>query len=254
MASPKAKTIQQRFGFADQDLKKPMHDKIMYWMEKNLHDCLPDWIGCTDKWSEHRIAKLVDHIETLQAKRLDELEKQLSDTLQNDGSKEPAPVFLKNKKPWEGVKAERIKNIEACIESVKSWTQLPPLPDKPPISKITSRWEVPINTTGNYVSGNKYIVGFVDFSVRCNMPSLDLRGVGDSHLPDSWRPEWEVHFINRTFRFEVKTEIASLGEVIRQINMYREYDSDAQYYLVSPDGSHVDILNKERIGFIKYTP
>jgi hypothetical protein len=50
----------------------------------------------------------------------------------------------------------------------------------------------------------------------------------------------------------VKTEIASLGEVIRQINMYREYDPDAQYYLVSPDDNHVDILKKERIGFVKY--
>jgi len=27
MASPKGKTIQQRFGFADQDLKKPRHDE-----------------------------------------------------------------------------------------------------------------------------------------------------------------------------------------------------------------------------------
>jgi len=36
MTKPKAKTIQQRFGFADTDLRTPKHDEIMLWLDQNI--------------------------------------------------------------------------------------------------------------------------------------------------------------------------------------------------------------------------
>jgi len=252
MASPKGKTIQQRFGFVDQDLKKPKHDEILYWLEHNLKDCLSQWIGFSEKWKDHQVEELTSRVRSLQERRLTELSKELAKVLQSDGSNEPTAQFLQPKKPWEEIKPERVKGVEASIESVKAWTAFPPLPEKPPIGEIATRWEEPITTTRNSSEGNKYVVGFIDFTVRCKIPSLDLRGIWEDNLHDSWRPEWRITFPKLTFRFEVKTEIPSLGEVIRQINMYREYDSNAEYYLVSPDDKHVDVLKKERIGFVRY--
>ena len=40
MAEPKIKTIQARFGFADPDLKRPVHDKIIKWLDANIEDVL----------------------------------------------------------------------------------------------------------------------------------------------------------------------------------------------------------------------
>ncbi len=40
MAPPKIKTLQARFGFADSDLKKPLHDEMIKWLDRNIEDVL----------------------------------------------------------------------------------------------------------------------------------------------------------------------------------------------------------------------
>jgi len=40
MAEPKIKTLQARFGFADTDLKKPLHDEMIKWLDANMEDIL----------------------------------------------------------------------------------------------------------------------------------------------------------------------------------------------------------------------
>ena len=42
MATPKAKTLQQRFGFRDGDLKTPKHDEMMLWLDENMASFLVD--------------------------------------------------------------------------------------------------------------------------------------------------------------------------------------------------------------------
>src|SRR6266508_1899967 len=37
---PKIKTLQARFGFADPDLKKPLHDEMIKWLDANIEDIL----------------------------------------------------------------------------------------------------------------------------------------------------------------------------------------------------------------------
>jgi hypothetical protein len=47
MAEPKARTIQERFGFLDPELKSPKHDEMMLWLDQNamhvLHSVFPSW-------------------------------------------------------------------------------------------------------------------------------------------------------------------------------------------------------------------
>jgi hypothetical protein len=40
MAIPKAKTLQERFGFMDPDIKKPEHDEMIKWIDRNVEDIL----------------------------------------------------------------------------------------------------------------------------------------------------------------------------------------------------------------------
>lgn len=40
MAAPKIKTLLERMGFADPDLKNPAHDDIIKWLDRNMEDVL----------------------------------------------------------------------------------------------------------------------------------------------------------------------------------------------------------------------
>lgn len=40
MAEPKIKTLLERMGFADPDLKNPAHDDIIKWLDRNMEDVL----------------------------------------------------------------------------------------------------------------------------------------------------------------------------------------------------------------------
>jgi hypothetical protein len=40
MAEPKIKSLLERMGFADPDLKRPAHDDIIKWLDRNMEDVL----------------------------------------------------------------------------------------------------------------------------------------------------------------------------------------------------------------------
>jgi hypothetical protein len=50
---------------------------------------------------------------------------------------------------------------------------------------------------------------------------------------------------------EVKPEIRSLGEVIRQIRMYESHCPDAKFYICCPDPRFKPALESQGIGFIQ---
>lgn len=45
MAAPRATTIQQRFGFHDNDLKTPKHDEIMLWLDEHIDTIVKNTVG-----------------------------------------------------------------------------------------------------------------------------------------------------------------------------------------------------------------
>ena len=85
----------------------------------------------------------------------------------------------------------------------------------PPAHKGRIEWEKP-------VMDGSYIIGFVDLAV------------------------------NGYLYFEVKPSIPSLGELIRQIQMYRAYSKTGEkYFVVSPDDRFRKMLESQDIGFVK---
>lgn len=51
---------------------------------------------------------------------------------------------------------------------------------------------------------------------------------------------------------EIKTEIPNVGELLRQINFYRNYYSGPRWIVVSPDDRYKGIIEAQGIHFYKY--
>ena len=152
MSKQQAQTIQQRFGFADDDLKTPEHDKIMLWTDKQAADIVAQFRG-----PQARFEKVV--------------------------------------------------------------------------------WEKPV------MSG-KYIVGFIDLAIVYSLEGQRAKPAWDTSEP-------EIIRFNRLICVEVKSSIPSASELIRQIQMYQEYQSGT-YVVVSPDARCADVLKSQGIEFYHY--
>lgn len=149
---PKTKTLQQKLGFFDNDLKKPKHDEIMFWLDENI-----------------------------------------------------LKIDLK------------------CFEEYKNKGLTKELEEK--------KWERPIISESRY--GYRSMIGFIDLYALISVKNND------------------EYISTRHICFEVKTEIKSVGELMRQLNVYREY-MKAYYVIVCPDDSYKDFFLKQYIDFVKY--
>lgn len=106
---------------------------------------------------------------------------------------------------------------------------------------IVKIWEKPI------LSG-AYTIGFVDMQVAVRPCVLCI--------PDGWPRSSAISFDQELSReevhmIEVKPEIRSLGEVIRQIRMYQTHCSGAKFHVCCPDSRFEKQLAAQKIGFIK---
>lgn len=112
--------------------------------------------------------------------------------------------------------------------------------NKLPYKIIKNEWEHPVvYTSGNY----KLLVGFIDIFVR-------IGGTFDAKGPYNFNHTTLNVFV------EIKTEIPSLGELIRQMRAYQTYvdhfENYTKYMVVSPDDRHAKILNEQGFYFYKY--
>ena len=140
--------------------------------------------------------------------------------------------------PQKQIFLDELKNIEHEIEELESWKNLGQLPDKS-ITTKRKTWERPIK------SHNEFVIGFIDMEVVCDVPEY-LDYSGDF-------PVWKIRHIEYSLMFEVKTSIKSIGEVVRQIQLYKNYRNryKDKFIIVSPDDRYVDLLKSQNIGFVK---
>jgi hypothetical protein len=202
---PKAKTLQERFGFADPDLKTPKHDAIMFWLDTEIPTVLTQLFGAP-RW-EYR----------------DSFDSSYYPSGMPEGGMLAAKPGLK----------EEI-NAELGITSL------------PPKRSIVKVWERPILDRAR---SSTYTIGFADMYVSW----------GDQWIDCLWKPWSPFEFIksrvitarDRGVYFEVKPNISSLGELIRQLRMYRTYtEPEEKWVVVSPDTRFADKLREQGFGFI----
>jgi hypothetical protein len=203
---PKAKTLQERFGFSDPDLKTPKHDAIMMWLDRNIEHVL---------------------------KRLDVPQWKYGWTLNEQGT------HYRNMFEEAATKMAADMKIQIATE-----LNLPEYPQR----KIGKIWEVPI-------LDRTYTIGFADMRVLWTDQEVRLHfdvclnGINkELKYVDSEVCTLE-HWYQSAF-FEVKPSIPSVGELIRQLRMYRTYTGDAKWFVVSPDNRFESIIKDQGFGFV----
>ena len=225
MSEPKAKTLQERFGFADPDLKTPKHDAIMMWLDAEMGNILagivsePEWrIEPSFTYSrqlDEREQRAEAHREAL-ALRLQ--------IISEVGAPEKPELFIR--KIWED-----------------------------PIQEVTFY-------NGRRKA---YTIGFCDMMVLWRQPFIEcLFDVEPKFVDGLWRPVWSYkgsrirkpdHSLESdTAYFEVKPSIPSAGELIRQLRMYQAYTGNAKWFVVSPDDRFRSIVESQGFGFIQVPP
>lgn len=255
MARPKARTLQQRFGFMDDDLKSSTHDEIMMWLNDNMQRIVQEryWTESWDADEVHRYQKGADEAVESASTRLNEerlwLEKSLA------GGRCPFGEYQRKQHE------RRLEVTTVGISQIPQWSGLGDPPQKPPPTELVITWEEPV------LSG-KYTIGFIDMRVCFSVPYLDVLHIAWYHTTQKWLPsprddgepfrlpEWRVvrprlTESSKSICFEVKTSIPSLGELIRQIRMYQSYVKDP-FIVVSPEDRFAQQLSHQGIDFLKY--
>lgn len=116
----------------------------------------------------------------------------------------------------------------------------PPIPQKPG-NLVTERiLERVIQQQPEHGRSMPRILGYADLVIRWDLRSL---GIADEK-------EWYQQAITRNLLVEAKTTLPSIGELMRQINLYRLVYQDV--VVIAPDDRYRSILADQGVHFIQY--
>ena len=226
--SSKTKNYLQTQLFPDEDIKQPKHDDIMFWLDKNIN-------AITEEILPKDISKYINKYEK------ENINNQINRTKE----------YFRRIGTEESI--ENIKKLDNLNLFNKEYIRTVP------INIELKNWEFPVT-----IGEEKYkrIIGFVDMLVGFYFPtSAYLQGIVEEikygeivkyRLEDTIGLNFHRKY--RSVAFEVKTKIDSVGELIRQINYYRNVLRDTIFVVISENDEYKDILNDQKIKFIKYEP
>lgn len=230
MATRSSQTYQNRLAFGDPDRKTPEHDQIALWLDANAREITRRLCGLEKlpegwQWSAEYVQRFHKWVESETQKLLDEARREVERAKGSSWG----PSF--------------VLTAQAKVEGIESQ---PPLGEPPvPEFKITRTvWEQPV-TSGT----NRFTHGFIDYvaegyydvSLRVTLPT--------AYVAASWN---EMEYSVFCFGFEIKANIPSLGEVLRQVQYYRTYEPRMHFVVVSPDTRYVAQIVSQGISFVPY--
>jgi len=251
-------TLQQRLGFNDPDLTSPAHDELVLWIGDNIRAYIDSHtkhnpLKNLDKYQaqakeaiQHRIKELVDSIRDAEEdlRNLPDPEK---DHLPGQGGFQYRGTYLK----------QRCEEYAGQLNRIRSLTEKEPPPI--PAIRIKTTFEVPVNTDRNQ------IVGFTDVVAQVDLPYLYLSGIQtDDHdknprLQHDKELALDFTYNQRIYAFEAKPRIRSLGELLRQLRTYKQYDLGLgqghryhgvdHWIVVSPDVRYRQTIIDQGFGF-----
>jgi len=250
MSKRKLDMRQQVFGFPDEELKTSLHDEIVLWLKRNAEEICRQLIRWSGTWDPQLIESSRKRTAATVSLRIDLLQESLSK------EKSRLEAMKRGKDSFQlGPDLEkRITAMEAELVFLRSWDRL----GEPPAPRLDVRCELE-----QLIQRRRYettdIVGYADvvLSVRALRLSAGISPSDDYGRPylgidaktyTNWATEWSDL---RTFAFDAKKDIRSLGELIRQFKTYRAY-SRLPFYAVSPDSRFANEISDEGFGFIKY--
>jgi hypothetical protein len=287
-----ANTLAERMGFRDPDLATPAHDEIMCWLDANAETVINHLTDRqTDQWyfsfddrylkqqakplqkACHELEKKLATVRRIQEKTGASLRKAIRNRLGLDGwrlfeliehattkeEKELVKVHDAAGKEEEHLEAElqttrdKLSSLEDDLHAAHKCSA-PAGVGK--LTVIKQKWEQPVgilNPNTNYQN----IAGFVDLYVHAR---LIFSGVPCKCGHGHWQaPDRDIQYV-----FEVKPGIPSLGELMRQLAMYRQHLDHPHSILqcacrrvvmvvVSPDDRFFTQLRSQGIWTYKYT-
>lgn len=283
MAEPKAKTLQQKLGFFDDDLKKPLHDDILKWVDNNAEKVIYAIFPSLTSWNNDKIEQLKNYCnECIQqtkqtyTTKIEELEKSITSKI----NERPFYEERANKDNDDFYK-QRLENLDTEIASLKSdlkknkdelkavdsKMQLNEIPLREKIRIIEKPWEFAVSTQSRSQTGyvsSKNIVGFIDIKITFEYSLLTVTGIDFRNKLVIDTINWAQTFKNIDYRYgdisgtnshtlyvEVKTKINSLGELFRQLRMYKEY-INGDFLIICPDDSEQKLIEEQGFKFLKY--
>ncbi len=210
MATPKAKTLQQKLGFFDDDLRKPDHDTILKWLDLNI-DSVIEKLYNFEKWNEKKKKKLLTHVNEIVSIELDRYKAWVNELRKEIKSSEEKILDLeksilidieeKKKNPneysssthWKKDDIKELKKVinesiislnekESFLEYLEKFDGLgAELPERTKPIVTERQWEYPvtnqnINQRTGYKS-SKSIIGFVDMKVTFKYTELTVTGI-----------------------------------------------------------------------------
>lgn len=258
MKTKKPNTLQQRLGFLDEDLKKPKHDDMLLWLDKNAEEIFNSMFSkqLTEEDYNDLLKSAIEKRDKVIEDRRSVIES-LKNQIKN--SKESKFGFRMSNETEVQIQTD-IEKEQKKIAYLENWTAFDELPPRRNISIASKTWELPVTTQPHSYNntGSKYTVGFIDMAVSFYVYHPVVTGFEDERKGEKWvsdvKDRVKVGFQRQqlTLYVEAKTEINSLGELIRQIRHYKEY-LPGSYYVLCPDEKHKMTLKAQQIGFIKYT-
>ncbi|MCR9218917.1 MAG: hypothetical protein NXI21_01705 [Alphaproteobacteria bacterium] len=242
MSRPNDRNYQLKLIYNDEDLRRPKHDEIMHWLDRRLADPAftetifgPKFRRLTEVWRNELVS--------------------IDDKPVAEGEKPPAYIVS------ELDRAHPVKEQED--RSLRAGDELPP----PKRHRwLKNHWEYPLQNTG--YGGRRQVVGFLDLVAHFELDQfLRLEHTrrfsaqkGDTRY--GWRfteldasQEWRA--ISNTVRlgFEVKTEIRSVGELMRQLQLYCTTETlhllERVYVVGPPHPEAQDVLRRHGFHFIE---
>lgn len=126
----------------------------------------------------------------------------------------------------------------------------------PRITKKTLEYVLKSHT--GYGGKLEKIVGYADIVLETEVPHIwatykaNPNGYGED-LFDGFGIGWSRRIDAPTILIEAKSVMPTVGELMRQINLYRTAFS-GRFVVVSPDDSYADILKEQGVTFVKYAP
>ncbi|OEK06713.1 hypothetical protein [Roseivirga misakiensis] len=225
MAEPKARTLIQQLGFFDKDLKTSSHDEIMIWLQENAHSAINRLFYTP--WSDGYLDLLIRQTKQQLKDCIPELEKRMSSKKRTEADYE----LLGELKKWNGLK-EQLERKPFQIQKIE--------------------WEKAIDQLGH--NSKKFTIGFIDMAITYSYQDIWINGIPYNRndqfdISNYSIPQWATDLSTETIYVEVKTKIPSAGELMRQLNLYRNY-RPGTYVVVSPDKRFKDILSNQGISFL----
>jgi len=161
-------------------------------------------------------------------------------------------------RPWsqEEFDIQRGTNYPEWIKEAKSFADKNPRLN-PRVSRKTLEYVLKSYTGHN----NKLerIVGYADLLIDTESPQItgDYEYNECSGLPEklkSVQVSWGRNFrSSQRILVEAKSVLPTVGELMRQIQLYRTAFSGS-FVVVSPDDSYSQLLNEQNVVFVKYAP